>query len=56
LGSKRSIKIVEPPIGLLPSLRALASQLFAKVFSNERVRIETPRITRIFPGEEACSP
>jgi hypothetical protein len=45
----------EPPIGFLPSLGSLTPELFAEVFTNERMRIEMPRIMRIFPSEESCS-
>jgi hypothetical protein len=47
--------IIEPPIAFIPSLALLAPKLFAKVFPNERVRIEISRIMRIFPSEESCS-
>jgi hypothetical protein len=55
LRRKRSIIFIETPVAFLPSLGSLTPQLFAKVFTNERVRIEMPRIVRIFPGEELCS-
>jgi hypothetical protein len=47
--------IIEPPIAFLPSLGPLTPELFAKIFTNERVCIEMPRIMRIFPREELCS-
>ena len=43
LGRKRSIIVKEPPIALLPSLGSLTLELFAKVFTNERMRIEMPQ-------------
>ena len=55
LGRKRSIIIIEPPIAFLPSLRSLTPKLFAKVFTNKRMRIQMPRIVRIFRSEESCS-
>ena len=55
LGRKRSIIMIEPPIAFLPSVRLLSPQLFAKVFTNERMRIEIARIVRIFSCEEPCS-
>ena len=55
LRRKRSIVIIEPPIAFLPSLGLLTPQLFAKVFTNERMRIQLPRIVRVFAGKESCS-
>jgi hypothetical protein len=44
--------MIEPPIAFLPSLGLLTPELFAKVFTNQRMRIELARIMRIFSGEE----
>ena len=52
---KLSIIIIEPPIAFLPSVCSLNPKLFAEVFTNERMRIQIPRIMRIFLGEESCS-
>jgi hypothetical protein len=49
------IVVIEPPIAFLPRLGALTLELFAKVFTNQRMRIEMPRIIRIFSGKESCS-
>jgi hypothetical protein len=54
LGRSVSIVIVEPPVAFLPSLRSFTPKLFAKVFTNERMRIEISRIMRICPGDESC--
>jgi len=45
----------EPPITFLPGVGLLTPELLAKVFTNERMRIQLSRIMRIFSGEEACS-
>jgi hypothetical protein len=55
LRCKRSIIVKEALITFLARIRLLAPELFAKVFTNERMRIELPRIMRIFSGEESCS-
>src|ERR1700722_12896755 len=55
LWRKRLIVMKEPLIAFLPRSRLLTSKLFAKVFTNERVRIQLPRIMRIFSCEESCS-
>ena len=55
LGRKNSIIIVESPIAFLPGFHLLTSQLFAKVFTNQRMSIEMPRIVGIFCSEESCS-
>jgi hypothetical protein len=47
--------VKEALIAFLPSLRPLALQLFAKVFTNERMGIQMSRIMRIFSREELCS-
>jgi|SRR6516225_1747228 len=39
----------------VPSTRLLTAQLFAKVFTNERMHIQLPRIMRIFSCEESGS-
>jgi hypothetical protein len=46
--------MIEPPVALLPGFGSFALKLFAKVFTNERMRIQLPRIMRIFSGEESC--
>ena len=43
----------EPPITFLPGVGLLTPKLFAKVFTNERMGIETSRFMRIFAGEES---
>ena len=48
LGRKRSIIVIEPPVTFSPSLSSFTPKLFAKVFTNERMRIEMPRIVEIF--------
>ena len=55
LGSKRSIIVKEPPIAFLPSLGSLTPELFPKVLTNERMRIEIPAIMRIFRSEKSRS-
>ena len=40
--------MIEPPITFVPRIRLLTPELFAKVFTNERMRIEMSRIMRIF--------
>ena len=52
LGRKRSIIVIEPLIAFLPSLGSLTTKLFAKVFTNERMRIQMSTIMRIFSREE----
>jgi hypothetical protein len=47
--------VIEAPIAFLPRTRLLTPKLFAKVFTNERMRIELPRIMQIFPSDESCS-
>jgi hypothetical protein len=47
--------MIEPPIAFLPSLGSLTPELFAKVFTNERMRIQMPTIVRIFASEESSS-
>jgi len=47
--------IIEAPIAFLPSLASLTPELFAKVFTHERMGIEMPRIMGIFSREESCS-
>jgi hypothetical protein len=49
------IIMVEPPVAFLPSLDSLTPKLLAKVFTNEGMRIQTPRTMRIFAREESCS-
>ena len=48
LRRKRSIIVIQPPVAFLPSIRLLTPELFAKVFTDKRMRIEMPRIVRIF--------
>jgi hypothetical protein len=55
LRRKRSIIFIEPPVAFLPSLGSQTPKLFPKVFTNERVSIQMPRIVWIFPSEESCS-
>jgi hypothetical protein len=54
-GRKRSIMVKEPPIACLPSFGSLTLQLYAKVFTNERMRIEISSTVRIFPSEKSRS-
>jgi hypothetical protein len=46
---------IEPPIAFLPSVRLLTPELFAKVFTNEGMRVEMSRVVGIFGSEESCS-
>jgi hypothetical protein len=46
----------EPPVTFLPGIRLLTPELFAKVFTNQGMRIQLSGIMRIFTGEEPCSP
>src|SRR5262249_208309 len=55
LRRKRSIMVIEAPITFLPSVRLLAPELFTKVFTNQRMSIQLPRIMRIFSREKSCS-
>jgi hypothetical protein len=55
LGRNSSVIVKEPPIGFLPGVDSLTPKLFAKVFTNERVRIEMPGVVGIFPSEESGS-
>src|SRR5271157_5778430 len=55
LGSKRPIIVKEPPITFLRRIRLLTPELFAKVFTNERMRIQMPRIVRVVLSQESCS-
>ena len=45
------IIVKEPPVAFLPSIGSLIPQLFAVVFANEGMGIETSTILRIFPSE-----
>jgi len=47
--------IIEPPVAFLPRGRLLNPELFAKVFTDEWMRVELPRVVRIFASEETCS-
>jgi hypothetical protein len=47
--------VKEPPLTFPPRIGLFAPELFAKVFTNQRMRIEMPRIIRIFSGKESCS-
>jgi hypothetical protein len=49
------IVVIEPPIAFLPRLGALTLELFAKVFTNQRMRVQLSSILRIFLGKEFCS-
>jgi hypothetical protein len=46
---------IEAPVGLLPSLDSFIPELFAKVFTNERMGIQIAGITLVFGSEESCS-
>jgi hypothetical protein len=48
--------VKEPPIAFLPGLASFTPELFAKVFANERMRIELSRMMRILGSEEPGSP
>jgi hypothetical protein len=47
--------IIESAIAFLPSVRTLAPKLVSKVFADERMRIQMPRIVGIFGSEESGS-
>jgi hypothetical protein len=47
--------MIKAPIALLPSLDSLTSKLFAKIFTNEGMRIQIARIVGIFGSEEPRS-
>jgi hypothetical protein len=47
--------VIKSAIAFLPSLGSVTLELFAEVFTNERMRIQMPRIMRIFSSEESCS-
>jgi hypothetical protein len=55
LRRKRLIILIEPPITLFPGIRLSTPELFAKVFTNQRMRIEMSRFVRIFSRKELCS-
>jgi hypothetical protein len=55
LRRKRSIIIKESPITFAPHVGLLTPELFPKVFTNERMRIQIRRIMRVFSREESCS-
>ena len=50
-----------PPLILIPGVSstyrgyAQTLNLLAKMFTNQRMRIQLPRMVRIFPGEQSCS-
>ena len=54
-GRKRLVIVIEPPIAFLPSLGSLTLKLLAKIFANERMRVQIPRIIGIFSGEKFSS-
>jgi hypothetical protein len=54
LRRQRSIVMVEPPIGFLPGFGPLISQLLAEVFTHQGMRVQLPRIMRVFPGHDSC--
>src|SRR5271165_7064017 len=54
-GRNCSIMGIEPPVAFLPSVGSLTPKLFAKIFTNKRMRIEASTIVRIFSGEKSCS-
>ena len=45
------IVMKEPPITFLPCIRLVTPELFAKVFTNQRMSIQLPRIVGIFGSE-----
>jgi len=45
------IIVKEPLVAFLPSPGSLTPELLAKVFTNERMRIEMSRIMRVFSRE-----
>jgi len=49
-----SIIIVEAPIAFPPCFLSLIAELFAVVLTNEWMRIEMPKIVRIFWSEKSC--
>src|SRR6476659_3643627 len=53
LGRMRSIVIEEPAIAFLPGLVLFMPKLFAKVFTNQRVRVQLPAIVRILRREKS---
>ena len=55
LRRKRSMIVKEPPVAFLPRIRLSTPELFAKVFTNERMGIEISRIVRIFSREESLA-
>jgi hypothetical protein len=55
LRRKCPIIVIEPPIAFLPGLDSLTPELFAKKFTNQRMRIEIPTTVRIFPSEKSRS-
>ena len=55
LRRKRAIIVIELPIAFLPRLGSVTPELFAKVFANERMRIELSRIMLIFRREKSRS-
>src|SRR6202011_2270125 len=55
LRRKRLIVMEEPSITFLPRVRLFTAELFTKVFANQRMRIQLPRIMQIFSCEESCS-
>ena len=48
MGRKRSIVLVKPPIAFLPGFGSLTLELFTKMLTNERMRIEISGIVWIF--------
>jgi|ERR1700733_2955685 len=52
LRRKSSVIVKEPPIAFLASLDSLTPELFAKIFTHERMRIELSRIIRVFFRKE----
>jgi hypothetical protein len=54
LRRKHLVVIKEPPITFLPSTRFLNTELFAEILTNQRMRIQLPRMMRIFSCEESC--
>ena len=47
--------MIEPLIAFLPGFGSLTAKLFAKVFTNERMRIDMSKMVRIFGREEPSS-
>jgi len=53
---ERSVMIVEAPVAFPPPLDSLSSQLLAKVFAHEGVRVHLSRVIRVFARQEPGPP